>query len=68
MKHIGLLYQNRISSWRNTLTVKESTWMKNFESKTLNKTFDKVMFADLENGKKLFMALIMFMEFMGKNE
>ena len=35
-----------------TLTVKESTWMKNFESKTLNKTFDKVMFADLENGKK----------------
>lgn len=35
-----------------TLTVKESTWMKNFESKTLNKTFDKVMFADFEDSKK----------------
>lgn len=35
-----------------TLTIKESTWMKNFESKALNKTFDKVMFADFEDSKK----------------
>jgi len=29
-----------------TITIKEQVWMKNFKSKTLNKTFDKVLFAD----------------------
>jgi len=29
-----------------TITIKEQVWMKNFKSKTLNETFDKIMFAD----------------------
>ena len=29
-----------------TITIKEQVWMKNFKSKTLDKTFDKIMFAD----------------------
>ena len=29
-----------------TITLKEQVWMKNFKSKTLDKTFDKVLFAD----------------------
>lgn len=29
-----------------TLTIKEQVWMKDFKSKALNKTFDKVLFAD----------------------
>ena len=33
------------------ITLKKSTWMVNFKSKTLNQTFDKIMFADI-NGKK----------------
>jgi len=32
----------------NTITVKEQMWMKNFKSKTLNQTFDKVLFATLQ--------------------
>lgn len=28
-----------------TITIKEQVWMTNFESKTLNKTFDKILFA-----------------------
>lgn len=31
-----------------TLTIKEQVWMKNFKSKVLDKTFDKVLFADYE--------------------
>jgi len=31
-----------------TLTIKEQVWMKNFKSKALNETFDKVLFADYE--------------------
>ncbi|PLY07078.1 MAG: hypothetical protein C0625_07745 [Arcobacter sp.] len=31
-----------------TITLKEQVWMKNFKSKTLDKTFDKVLFADFE--------------------
>lgn len=29
-----------------TITIKEQVWMKNFKSKTLEKTFDKILFAD----------------------
>ncbi len=29
-----------------TITIKEQVWMKNFKSKTLDRTFEKVMFAD----------------------
>lgn len=29
-----------------TITIKEQVWMKNFKSKTLNRTFDKILFAD----------------------
>ena len=29
-----------------TITIKEQVWMKNFKSKALNETFDKIMFAD----------------------
>lgn len=34
------------------ITLKESTWMKNFKSKTLGKTFDKVLFAEIDGQKK----------------
>ncbi|AXH12860.1 hypothetical protein [Halarcobacter bivalviorum] len=34
------------------VTLKESTWMKNFESKTLGRTFDKVLFAEIDGQKK----------------
>lgn len=30
------------------ITIKEQVWMKNFKSTALNKTFDKVLFADIE--------------------
>lgn len=30
-----------------TITIKEQMWMNNFQSKTLNEKFDKIMFADL---------------------
>ncbi|NVJ53275.1 MAG: hypothetical protein HWD90_06250 [Campylobacteraceae bacterium] len=35
------------------VTIKESTWMTNFKSKTLNKTFDKVLFGEIEGQKKV---------------
>lgn len=31
-----------------TITIKEQVWMKNFKSKTLNETFEKILFADYE--------------------
>jgi len=31
-----------------TITIKEQVWMKNFKSKTLDKTFDKILFAQLD--------------------
>jgi len=34
------------------VTLKESTWMTNFKSKTLGKTFDKVLFAEIDGQKK----------------
>jgi len=34
------------------VTLKESTWMTNFKSKTLEKTFDKVLFGEIEGQKK----------------
>lgn len=34
------------------ITLKESTWMNNFKSKTLDKTFEKIMFADVQGQKK----------------
>jgi len=34
------------------ITLKESTWMKNFTSKTLNITFDKILFAEIDGQKK----------------
>ncbi|RXJ88742.1 hypothetical protein CRV01_08955 [Arcobacter sp. CECT 8983] len=34
------------------VTLKESTWMTNFKSKTLDKTFDKVLFGEIEGQKK----------------
>ncbi len=33
------------------ITVKEQVWMNNFKSKALNKTFDKILFADLKGQK-----------------
>lgn len=33
------------------ITLKESTWMQNFKSKSLNQTFDKILFADILNKK-----------------
>lgn len=33
------------------ITVTEQMWMKNFESKTLNKTFDKILFATYKNNR-----------------
>ena len=34
-----------------TIKIKEQTWMTNFKSKSLDKTFDKIMFADLGQRK-----------------
>jgi len=34
------------------ITLKKSTWMVNFKSKTLNQTFDKIMFADIKGARK----------------